>query len=487
MNRQLTAVLNCIRKWKIATNGPARICGKNLPPPQITWTMLGLIRYRVRKRWAWNVLKERVPLAFEDDLDHMVTIDDVVNGVRTGIVPEMPQWEYRIDGNDSWVQNRRSGERIHVDVPNWPEVTFAWQYVDYVQRHREPGPAEARLKELFPEGRGLLTAIQRLRRGGLLHVLDSYWPVSLDFELCGAVDGYARGVTEFLDAWSQPENRIALAAQIGDWGAVREAAEVDSQRDIAARAATLAQQSYARWLDHLRRAASRGLYDDVLHALAHAHAEDLSDYLDKALGNPDVSDDALEIIADDPAWKPRVYQVFRASLREKTPSGIKGHAALYLARHGHPVHELLAGLHEKPADSWSAILVALRHAPEHLPAELRFALRSRDCEQRLLAAGVLALLDTDWSRGELLAVLGESCNQDATFECRTALRESRCVEAHRAVDQWEEEHPAVDEGDYTTDRGMHRLSGGCDRRLHEVMAHLHEPVLAARHKLDDSV
>ena len=54
-------------KGKAVTNAPASTDRKHLPPPQITWAMLGLIRYRVQKRWAWNALKERVPLAFKDD------------------------------------------------------------------------------------------------------------------------------------------------------------------------------------------------------------------------------------------------------------------------------------------------------------------------------------------------------------------------------------------------------------------------------------
>ena len=67
MNRKLTAVLTRVRNWKAVTNAPASTDRKHLPPPQITWAMLGLIRYRVQKRWAWNALKERVPLAFKDD------------------------------------------------------------------------------------------------------------------------------------------------------------------------------------------------------------------------------------------------------------------------------------------------------------------------------------------------------------------------------------------------------------------------------------
>ncbi len=60
---------------------------------------------------------------------------------------------------------------------------------------------------------------------------------------------------------------------------------------------------------------------------------------------------------------------------------------------------------------------------------------------RLTAAAILALIDRPGSRAELLAVLRESDDQEATSECRAALDESREPAARRAVEEWQERNP----------------------------------------------
>lgn len=154
-------------------------------------------------------------------------------------------------------------------------------------------------------------------------------------------------------------------------------------------------------------------------------------------------------------------------------------AALYLARHGYPVGKLIEELLRNLRGSYAALLVALDHAPERLPSVLRRLLRSRGDRERLAAAAVLALFDSDWSRRELLAVLEESSDQDATVECRTALYESTDPTAHQAVDRWEMQNPD-DSEDFTTAQAMYRLAGGCDQVLRQGMLEFGPRVMPLR-------
>jgi hypothetical protein len=71
----------------------------------------------------------------------------------------------------------------------------------------------------------------------------------------------------------------------------------------------------------------------------------------------------------------------------------------------------------------------------------RRALRSPIPWNRIIAAAILALIDRPWSRRELIAVLGETTEQEATAECRAALRECHDQTALQAADAWEAANP----------------------------------------------
>src|SRR5262249_19133002 len=156
---------------------------------------------------------------------------------------------------------------------------------------------------------------------------------------------------------------------------------------------------------------------------------------------------------EDPSWCPLVYE-------RLTTVGYCWHtddlAALYLGRHRHRVLELLDHLLEHPTMPLAVLIeLAFGSDPGRLRELVRVGLRSRGgpgCKDRLTAAAALALLDNDWSRRELLAVLRRSRSLDRTIEVRAALRLSRDPAARHAVDLWEDEHPQHKESPYRSDR-----------------------------------
>jgi hypothetical protein len=62
---QVSVLLRAIRRWcrRIVAGKPmgaGTIDPKLLPPPQVTWPLVGLIHYVQRKQWAFETLKERL-------------------------------------------------------------------------------------------------------------------------------------------------------------------------------------------------------------------------------------------------------------------------------------------------------------------------------------------------------------------------------------------------------------------------------------------
>ena len=482
MNQEIETVLGAIQRWHSAHGETGFInidttrCSR-LPPPEITWSLLGLIHYRERKRWAWQTLASRIHAYIQRHPDCDVTLQQVLDSRCQGVVPGFPEWAFSLDGNASFVANRVTGEHLHVDVDNGPDVMLPCYFEEYLQKHRRPGPAEQRLGQLYPKGKGLTTALHCLRQAGLFHVIDEEEERIFDFELCRVVDKFVEPVGKFLSAWQDPDNRVLLGSLIADGPVVEGLAKAQGNAALVARAAALSAQSRRRWLN-IARVAADGHLPDALYALANAGAEDLSEYLSEALADPDQADVAIEIAGDDARWRPQVYRLFRKSLNHHWH--IRSAAAPYLAKHGHPVGELIQGLLKKPADISAAILLALEHAPEQLKPVLSRGLLSRDSQNRLTAAAVLALLDCDWSRQELLAVLSVSGDHRATLECRTALRESNDSEARLAVERWEADHSEQGDRPGRSDEYVYTLEGGCGRALQEKMLELGDRVIPLR-------
>src|SRR4051812_45747290 len=130
-----------------------------LPLPQVTWTLLGLIHHQRRKDWAWRVLRKRLGCLLRRPEKGTVSVQDVLDGVQEGIVPGLPDWEYSLDGNDSHLTHRGTSEDIHIDALNGPGLIRGGCFVRHFVSHRDPGPAEEHLAQLFPAGDGCRIAL----------------------------------------------------------------------------------------------------------------------------------------------------------------------------------------------------------------------------------------------------------------------------------------------------------------------------------------
>jgi hypothetical protein len=88
-----------------------------------------------------------------------------------------------------------------------------------------------------------------------------------------------------------------------------------------------------------------------------------------------------------------------------------------------------------------AAVLALEHLPDLAITMFRRALRSSVPVDRTTAAAALAIVDQPWSRQELVALLNESTDQEATAECRSALMALPHPELHALVAEWERVNP----------------------------------------------
>jgi hypothetical protein len=448
----------------------------DVPPPQVTWTLLGLLHYRARKHWADRTLREHIAADIQRRQGGCVSLQEVLNSRCTGIVPGLPEWSFDLGGNPSFVNNPVTGEQIHLDIANGPEVIGSCYFLENFASIRQPGPAEQRLKKLFPHSKALMVALGHLNDCQVFRLtLPADFGV-MEFKLSGRLRKYAGPVEAFLAAWEQPGTRLDLARLIGDWPVVAEAAEAQGDERLTASAKSLAARSRRQWLNLARVAVDTQLWDYGLYALADAGAEDLPEYLAAALANPSRACTAIEIVTEDPRWRKQVYRVLQKSLRRRSFHEVKTDAAFYLAKHGHSAEELIRGLLAEPPDIAAAIELAIDHVPEELPVLLRQAIRSPVIWDRTVGAAVLALLDTRWSRQELLAVLDESSSRDATIECRCALRECHDEPAALAADGWDEEHPDEAFLPVTSDGFMHDMERNCEQGLREKMQELHDRV-----------
>lgn len=218
------------------------------PPPELTWLLFSLMHYQQRKIWAFELFETRIKPKLPQKLPKpMVSIKDVLNGRREGLVPGMPDWSYEIDGNRSFVRNRATGEDIHIDVINGPRLICNWAFIGFLEKHRTPNPACGRLLELHPHRSGLECTLAIFRDCWPEHQVDE-----TDFELCGMFAPHDEAVERFCARWLDGTHRLWNAAVISDWRAAYEAARSPTDGSIRQNTLSRAQQSRRSWLDMLR-------------------------------------------------------------------------------------------------------------------------------------------------------------------------------------------------------------------------------------------
>jgi hypothetical protein len=419
---------------------------EELPSPWTTWTLIALVRQRQRQVWVGKIVKQLgghpALIAQRGECGHL-------SRPPMGPVPGMPAWEYHYHGRGCCLTHRVTGEEIDVDFFGNRAVAFDYFFFErYLRSLRAPEPPEQRLIELHPSIDAIRLAFDELTTFGLL----APYPegrVSSVFRLSKHALRHKDLLDDFCTAWADQSRQPWLAALVGDWLAVHDrlGATVDpSLQDLVAQRVACIRQRRQTWLTKEFKSGQEPRLS--LLAMADLGAEECDAFLTRAMRGviSGTTSSALKIVEsrdDLRAWCPEVYDLFLRLDPNKPPPHLYlwVRCIHFLLRHGYRKEEVAAALPlASDCVAGDAAVLALEYLPSAALNLFRRGLRSRS----RTAAAALALIDQPWSRAELLAVLHESDDWEATCECRLALGESRDRVAWQAVQAWEDGHPAPD-------------------------------------------
>lgn len=452
--------------------------------PWAIWLLIALVRHRTRQRWVAEVIRNHLR-GEPEALASAGALGQPEELPQQGIVPGMTEWEYRFHGRGCKLTHRITGESIDVDFYDEEGEWFdGWFYCRHLKNARNLAPPERRLVELHPSIDTVLLTLEELKRAGLAMAIQENRAV---FTLSDEVVANADVVEAFCRAWSTEGNRFAAAVEVGDWlaAAHRLSDQVDEKTAGLVRAR--AEQCRSARVESLLRELDSGRPDRyVLFALAEAGAPQLSAIIDRLLEGTASSlmVGALDLIVEqnDPTWCEKVLALFKrldpdADLPEPAAWMRCGQ---FLLRHAYRTPDVLTELLKaRDREVADAALLVLEHAPPRCLPLFRRALRSSVPLERSKAAAMLAVLDEEWGRREMIEALWESDDQKMTCDCRAALSCSRSPEAHQAVEEWEKRFPYlpdVDPGYSMRDV----LLQNCDSFLQYQMDRLHDRVLPLR-------
>lgn len=451
--------------------------------PWTAWTLLCLVRHRVRQTWLAEIITSRLgadlrAIAAAGALGHP-------DGPQKGLVPRATEWEYYFHGRGCCLTHRVTGEAIDVDffdaTADWSDPYF---YVWYLKSLKSPSFAEGRLLALYGSAEPVELAFQELLEGGFLIKHPDYACVKLATD-CLALDDRV----ELLESlWNTEAGQIAVAAALGDWPhVVDRLASDDSDAGIVQRLATQVRDAHN---DRLEATFLSGERSDVaLRAMAGVNHPKLDDCLARAVEGPPSGtvSGALEIIAKLPGsrWHEPLFRLLsRIDPNDDIPSPhIWITTAGYLLRRGYRREDVLKRLgHLRQRELGEVAILALEYMPEAAVDLFRRALRSQIPCDRTTAAAALAIIDEPWGRKELAAVLRESDEQLATAECRAALMTSRSTDMHQIVEEWQQRNPREPEAGpfYTMEEVSLRNR---DNYLQWEMQKLHDRVLPLRGRI----
>jgi hypothetical protein len=420
-----------------------------LPSPWETWTLIGLARHRARQFWVAAIIQTRLRGA-PSDLADGGALGHPEGIPQLGPVPGMPEWEYYFHGRGCCITHKVDGDQIDVDFyGDSAEYFDTFFYKNYLDSLRAPEQPEQRLRELHPSARAITLSIADLLKAGALTPLDGRdeHPYRLGDEAVEAIDA----IESFCSEWADPEERVWLAALIGDWlGADKAAA---GRPELTAMTAPRAEQCRKLWLQRLRSDVDVPFTGaDALQALADLRAPDLDELLGNALNGPPSGkiSAALDVIGklDDPTWCPRLFDLCsRIDPAGELPQPHIWMTALkFMLRHGHRKAEVIAALTRADrTEIGEAVLLALEHAPELALPLIRKGLLAEVPMDRTSVASILALINSSWSKRELLGALEASDDQEKTADARAALLETGDQECEKAVLAWEEQNPHENE------------------------------------------
>tara|TARA_R110002049_G_scaffold247782_1_gene422316 strand:- start:1641 stop:3116 length:1476 start_codon:yes stop_codon:yes gene_type:complete len=419
--------------------------------PWATWTLFSLIRHRQRQAFVAEVVQHRLGVKLEDLAQRGYAAHPSDKG--RGVVPGLADWDYNLHGRGCCVTNRLSGVEIDVDyfddTSDWFEP---WFYQCYLSTLKTPELWEKRLIELHPQfsDQGppfetLRLAFAELQEAALL---ETHSERSSIVKLAFDERALSSQMKWFETAAEDNHRLMRLAAVIGDWPLV---CDLQTAENVEVTVVEAAQKVIA-----LREQKLFSLFAEenqqkvALKGLQEIDSLFLDEYITSILkqGTPEANT-ALEILLkrNDKTWCPLIHEFYQqfnpaGSADEFPQPRIWGQCLEFLFRHQYPfpeAAELFSNVHQYCLGE--AVVLALEYQPSHALKLLRAALRSKIPNNRMITAAVLALIDQPWSRQELLDALSESDGSDQTAECRAALLETQCSQAHQIVLEWQARHP----------------------------------------------
>jgi hypothetical protein len=406
-----------------------------MPLPQFSWCALGFLHYHDRRAWAREAVRRQLPEQVRHQTETALRDAGRYGGLACrweGYLPELPDWFVHLQGPISYLRHRGTDQRIDFPLAGGPGVVSAENFQLFFTSSRQPDVVQQRLARLFPKGAGLPFALETLTAAGFLE--DAGYEYLPPRKFLGLVK-HSRA---YIEGWHCSADRVWLAADLGDWPACVEAATAAGLPEIVPFAKRRAKGCRHEWLRTLRRAVvKKGLNSDLLRALAAAGAGELDCYIEKALRIAHSSAAAADVTYEDPKWCPTVFEVLR---EEATRHGRLNPAFVdYLTRHDFRAPEVFDLVRAENSPDWLRLIaIALRPGMGHLlRPTLREALDSRNPFDRIPAAAILALINADWCRADLLRRLNASTDWAATAECRAALREYHDSKLTKAVQRWE--------------------------------------------------
>jgi hypothetical protein len=444
--------------------------------PWALWLLFGLIRHEQRQQWVGQIA---VNLLGADltAISELGALEHPENHI-SGLVPGHTDWEYFFHGVGLRLTNRISGEVIDVDFYDGSAEWFnGYFYLEFLGSLKQPTFIEQRIITLHATPETALLSVDELLDLGLLE----RHAKSRAFRLIPACRDWADQLEMLDDKCRHPEEIAGVGRALRDWLLIQEQSQASDLIKLRAQACV-----------DLRVHRLKGLYAQAetrqlaLRALADLGAPDARVLLEAALREPPsgTASVALKIVQSltNEDWTEAVFRV----LQRMNPNGeipepsILLDSAQYLLSkrvHVDAVRQKLSAMsHRELGD---AAVLALECLPDLAVDLFRRALRSRVPADRTTAAAALAILDQPWSRAELLAVLRESTDQEATGECRAALSALPHADLRQIVDHWETINPhEAETGPFISIREMSLRTRAS--WLQHAMETLHDRVLPLR-------
>jgi hypothetical protein len=432
-----------------------------LPSPWESWTLISLVLLTERQIWACRVVEERLAEK---------------SGV--GLVPGLPEWEYRFHDQGCFLTHRVMGGAIETETG--AGFDFYYWLNDLRSTHNHD-LATRKMLALHPSLLSLKVTLFLLYSAGTIRA-GGNTPFHL-FAVKKVLLRHAPIIRRFCELLEKDE--------IGDLADALDAAGETRQARLDFVLCLLDMKPKKQKPKKVRlpgmniellEGPSIGIEDlkrGALYVLSDMGAAEFPSRLKRALQERPFSEftsTAMYMVdeANDPEWCDEVYRL----LRVLSPAGpfpqpyfwVK--CVHFLLRHRHRTGEMLQEL-PKAGQNYlgQAALLELEFGSDPTPLFRRaFLEQNSTLMGRAEAAAVLALLDSPWSRGILLSVLDASSDSETTSECRAALRECRDPAMHKAADDWERLHPSSEEESLLNAGNLIR----CDMEM------LHDRVLALR-------